>query len=80
MLAACNRPVPEPAPPEPTPAAATPTKKPPLSEKTRGSYLGGTYNAGERAKEKLGEANAIRKEQIKEEKAFDTPKPGQTGK
>ena len=86
VLCACNRPSgnevmgptssiadrPKTAPPEARAGEAAKASE--LSRDVGTGYLGATYSAGQRAKAKLRNVDAIRREQIGAEKSFDTPK------
>jgi hypothetical protein len=45
-----------------------------MSRQASPSYLGATMRARERATDVLGRADAIREEQVREEREFDTPR------
>lgn len=45
-----------------------------ISRNASQSYVGATMRARERATDVLGRANAVREEQVREEKEFDTPR------
>lgn len=45
-----------------------------ISRNASHSYVGATWRARERATDVLGRANAVREEQVREEKEFDAPR------